>query len=45
VVLVLPYVSGVVSLLAAVGLGAGIWGLLAVASGAVDPAAVRRFVA
>jgi len=45
VVLVLPYVSGVASLLAAVGLGAAIWGLLAVASGAVDPAVVRRFVA
>lgn len=45
VVLVLPYVSGVVTLLATVGLGAGIWAVLAVASGALDPAAVRRFVA
>lgn len=45
VVLVLPYVSGVVTLLATVGLGAGIWAVLAVASGALDPDAVRRFVA
>jgi len=45
VVLALPYVSGVVTLLATVGLGAGIWAVLAVASGAVDPDAVRRFVA
>ena len=45
VALVLPYVSGVVTLLATVGLGAGIWAVLAVASGAVDPDAVRRFVA
>jgi O-antigen/teichoic acid export membrane protein len=45
VVLVLPYVSGVVTLLATVGLGASIWAVLAVASGAVDPDSVRQFVA
>jgi len=45
VVLVLPFVSGLVTLFATVGLGAGIWAVLAVASGALDPAAVRQFVA
>lgn len=44
VVLVLPYVSGLPSLLGAVFLGAGTWAVLSVAGGVLDPGTVRRFI-
>jgi O-antigen/teichoic acid export membrane protein len=42
--LVLPHVSGVVSLFAAVALGVATWAVLSVAGGVLDVAAVRQFL-
>ncbi|NIB98535.1 flippase [Halobacterium sp. R2-5] len=40
----LPYVSGIVTLFAAVFLGAGVWGVLSVAGGVLDVRRVARFL-
>lgn len=40
----LPYVSGLPTLLGAVGLGLVVWAVLSVAGGVVDPQKVKRFV-
>jgi len=44
VILLLPYVSGVVTLVATVALGGAIWGTLSIAVGLIDPAEVRSFL-
>lgn len=41
----IPYVSGLVSLFGAVGLGVAVWGVLAVLSGTLDVDEVTRFLA
>lgn len=43
--LVIPYIDGFLSLFAAVFIGIGVWGVLSITSGLVDPAEVRSFLA